>query len=67
MGFGIGFRSQMRAHRSSEQLQMWQEEWGAQATALTGAVCAQSLATGMEGMRMSRMMVKGESVRMVAR
>jgi hypothetical protein len=57
----------MSADRSSLQVQIWQAECGAQANELTEAVCAASSATGVDGIRMSKMMVFGLSARMVAR
>ena len=46
---------------------MWQAECGAQAKEFTDAVCAASSATGVDGIRISNMMVLGLSARMVAR
>ncbi len=49
-GLGIAERSQMSAWESSPAVQMWQDECGAQAMALTACEWPMRSATGMEGM-----------------
>ena len=55
MARGICWISQIRAWWSSAAVQIWQEEWGAQAIPLTQALWLFNRATGVHGTRTSRM------------
>ena len=67
IGLGMCDRSQISAWLSSPAVQMWHDECGAHASALTHCEWPSSTAAGSEGTRMSRMITLVESIVSVAR